>query len=95
MRTAAFTGLLALSAALAGCNTEPEATPDITEAIPLDEPSDSDGIEQSGAEDTASGQASDASSAPESQTPIAESGSNRDDDARQIDPARSKLLPAE
>ncbi len=70
---------------LAGCQNEPEETPDITEAIPLDEPEGDVSADATNADEDAGIEPS----AP----PIMESGSN-EDGGREPDPSRSKLLPA-
>lgn len=77
MKYAAISTGLALSILLAGCNNEPEETPDITEAIPLDDGMPAD--EASGGESDADAQGSlgeGADGAAPSSSGTMESGSN-------------------
>lgn len=97
----------ALTLSVAACGNEPEETPDITEAIPVDESDQSAQIAQG---DEAAATPSDPNTDPDQNTAPAqsapplprtpplpstmESGSNADG-GRAPDPNRTKLIPAD
>lgn len=96
--SAPLAATLMLCALLAGCNNQPEETPNLEEAIPLDNPADAaeDGTAD---EDTDAG----ASAAPADDSvgedagdsgSTMQSGSNADS-GRAVDPSRTKLIPAD
>ena len=97
MRCAALSGITAIALLLAGCQNEPEETPDIIEAIPRDpEPEDtdqSDGLDTSdegaGEPQAGSAEPGDAPSVPDTM----ESGSNPP--GMTAPPPGSKLQPAD
>jgi hypothetical protein len=96
MRYAAFVGGLALSLCLAACDNEPEDTPDIADAIPLDDGSEGalDEGSEGGVEDAGSDTPVPANAPSTAPTNTMESGSNADG-GRAPDPSRTKLIPAD
>ena len=89
-RTAIIASAIA-SLIIAGCNNEPEETPDITEAIPLDdvEVVDEEGVPATASDDEASGQGATWTG----DTDSVERGDNSDQPP--IDLENSKLQPAD
>ncbi len=97
MRCAALSGITALALLLAGCQNEPEETPDIIEAIPLDpEPEDAEQADGMGQGDEDAGEVQ-AGGAEPGDTPSVpdtmESGSNPP--GMTAPPPGSKLQPAD
>lgn len=86
MKVAALT-TIALSLALAACQNEPEEAPDITDVIPVEE-----GTEAAAEGDIA--ETGDEAGIEPSAPATMESGSN-EDGGREINPERTKLLPAD
>ncbi|WP_299194314.1 hypothetical protein [uncultured Erythrobacter sp.] len=92
----------AFSILLAGCNSEPEETPALEDAIPLDNPSDgqeaggTDEAQQSGTavSGTETGNTTQNASDDAQSSSTMESGSN-EDGGRAPDPSRTKLVPAD
>ena len=98
MKSAHFAGFAAISLILVGCDSEPEETPDITEAIPIDSTGTVDSQASDNAETGAGGSDTDgepsAQAGPASTSDTMESGSNADG-GREPDPSRTKLIPAQ
>lgn len=108
MRLLPIASAAALSILIAGCNSEPEETPSLEEAIPVDNPADApsesnaEGAGQDAQAEAGSlsqGTQSDgetSSTMPSSTMPGSsmQSGSN-EDGGRTPDPSRTKLLPAD
>lgn len=91
MKFAPIATTLALSLTLAGCQNEPAEAPDITEVIPVDEATDT-GTE--GSNGDAQAETGEAAGIEPAAPATMESGSNADE-GREIDPARTKLVPAD
>lgn len=104
MKLPALVSVAALAISLAGCNNEPEETPDLEEAIPLDNSADDTGAQGAGdgeqvasaidVSDDAASPADGQSGSSSNATPTMERGSNADG-ARAPDPSRTKLIPAD
>lgn len=67
MQRIAFAGIAVLAITLGGCQNQPEETPDITEAIPLDEQADEAGQD---AADDGAGPAGDEANTGADSTPV-------------------------
>ena len=96
MKLAPIATATLLSLLLIGCNSEPEETPDITEAIPVpgeDSDAAGDAVEAAEAGSGGVGNGAPASAASTSPSTM-ESGSN-EDGGRVPEPGRTKLIPAD
>lgn len=100
MKNAPLVAVMALSVLLSACNNEPEETPNLEEAMPLDFADDagpatsSDAASSDADQNTEGSAASSGSGEGSESTSTMQSGSNADG-GRKADPSRTKLLPAD